>query len=39
MTNNKDEYENIGRRLSKPTESVYLNPLYEHHDKVKRNLE
>jgi hypothetical protein len=35
MTNNQRQYENIDNELAKPTESVYLNPVFDDHDEVK----
>jgi hypothetical protein len=32
MTNNQGEYENIDDTLSKTTQSVYLNPVFDDDD-------
>jgi hypothetical protein len=32
MTDNQGEYENIDDQRSKPTESVYLNPVFDDGD-------
>jgi hypothetical protein len=32
MTNNLGEHENIDDKRSKPTESVYLNPVFDDDD-------
>jgi hypothetical protein len=38
MTHNQGEYENIDDKLSKTTESVYLNPVFDDNDEVKTTL-
>ena len=38
MTNNQNGYEILDDKLPKPTESVYINPIFDDNDEVNMSL-